>query len=266
MNRFSPRLVQRIAQGERVVVLTGAGLSVESGIPTFRGAGGLWENEPVEALATPEGFGRDPRRVWRFYDERRRRAAACVPNAAHRALAEYGGRHPGLLIVTQNIDGLHQGAGSRDVVELHGSLWRDRCDDCGAKSAARAAAGAAGGPDGEATARAAEGPPRCGCGGLLRPDIVWFGEPLPEEAMARASEAARRALLFLVIGTSAVVYPAARLPAVASAAGAWVVEINPQPTPLSGQVDEVIRGTAGSVLPPLLGAEGDDAGGGSGAR
>src|SRR5262245_20225876 len=132
MNRFSPRLVERIALGERVVVLSGAGLSAESGIPTFRGAGGLWDGQPVEALATPEGFARDPRRVWRFYEERRRRVAACAPNAAHRALAEYGRRHPGLVIVTQNIDGLHQAAGSRDVVELHGSLDRDRCDDCGA--------------------------------------------------------------------------------------------------------------------------------------
>jgi NAD-dependent deacetylase len=241
MLAVSARLRDLLAAGRDVAVLSGAGMSAESGVPTFRGQGGFWENESFEELATPEGFARDPAKVWRWYDERRRGVAACAPNAGHRALAEYQDRHPGTRVVTQNIDGLHQAAGSRDVVELHGALFRVRCTR-------------------EGTAREdrrvplPDIPPRCSCGALLRPDIVWFGEALPQEAMAAAFGAARRAALFLVIGTSAVVYPAAGLPAVASGAGAWVVEINPEPTAISGQVDEVLRGPAAVVLPVLLGA------------
>src|SRR6185369_7593397 len=178
----------------------------ESGVATFRGAGGLWENEPVERVATPEGFARDPLRVWRVYEARRR-----------------------------------QIAGVAEVIELHGSLMRVRCTrEGGAREDRRVPFPAL--------------PPRCDCGAMLRPDVVWFGEALPEAAFARAHDASRRAALFLVIGTSALVYPAAGLPAVASAAGAWVVEINPEPTPISDQVDEVLRGPAGAILPALLGA------------
>lgn len=241
MVQVSQRLADLVARGRDIVVLTGAGMSAESGVATFRGAGGLWENEPVERVATPEGFARDPLRVWRFYEARRMQIAGVAPHPGHRALADYAARHPGLVVVTQNIDGLHQAAGLGDVIELHGSLMRVRCTrEGGAREDRRVPFPSL--------------PPRCDCGAMLRPDVVWFGEALPEAAFARAHEAARRAALFLVIGTSALVYPAAGLPAVASAAGAWVVEINPEPTPISDQVDEVLRGPAGAILPALLAA------------
>lgn len=241
MLQASERLAGLVARGRDVVVLTGAGMSAESGVATFRGAGGLWENEPIENVATPQAFVRDPLKVWRFYEARREQVAACAPNDGHRALAAYAGRHPGLTVVTQNVDGLHQAAGSRDVVELHGALFRVRCTrEGGAREDRRVPFPVL--------------PPRCDCGAMLRPDVVWFGEALPEAEFARADRAARRAALFLVIGTSALVYPAAGLPAVASAAGAWVVEINPEPTPISDQVDEILRGPAGVILPALLAA------------
>src|SRR5262245_12133282 len=240
MLRVSDRLRDLVAAGRNVAVLTGAGMSAGSGGPTFRGAGGFREDEAFEGPAATEGFARDPGKVWRWYEERRKGVAACAPNAGHRALADYQARHPGLRVITQNIDGLHQAAGSRDVVELHGALFRVRCTR-------------------ERTAREdrrvplPEIPPRCSCGALLRPDIVWFGEALPEAALGAAFGAARSAALFLVIGTSAVVYPAAGLPAVAAGAGAWVVEINTEPTAITEQVDEVLRGPAAAVLPALFG-------------
>jgi NAD-dependent deacetylase len=235
------RLRKLVATGRNVAVLSGAGMSAESGVPTFRGPGGFWEDESFEELATPQGFARDPGKVWRWYEARRRGVAACAPNAGHRALADYEARHPGLRVITQNIDGLHQAAGSRNVVELHGALFRVRCTrDRTAREDRRVPL--------------PEIPPRCACGALLRPDIVWFGEALPEDALEAAFAAARHAALFLVIGTSAVVYPAAGLPGIASGAGAWVVEINTEPTAITDQVDEVLRGPAAVILPDLLGA------------
>jgi NAD-dependent deacetylase len=241
MFTFSKRIRELAGGGRGVVVLTGAGMSAESGVPTFRGRDGFWEKESVEDLATPEGFARDPARVWRWYDERRRQIAACAPNAGHRALAAYELRHPGLTVVTQNIDGLHAAAGSRRVLELHGSIFRVRCVREGVVTEDRRAPLPA-------------IPPSCRCGALLRPDVVWFGEVLPERVMDEAIAAAQAAFLFLLIGTSGVVYPAAGLPAVARSGRAWVVEINPEPTPLTDQVDEVLRGTAAEILPALLGA------------
>jgi len=241
MLEVSNRTRDLIAAGRDVAILTGAGISAESGVPTFRGPGGVWENESIMELATPQGFARNPDKVWRWYEERRRGVSACAPNAGHRALADYEARHPGVTLITQNIDGLHQAAGSRNVVELHGALFRVRCTRDGTAHEDR-------------RVPLPEVPPRCACGALLRPDIVWFGEALPQQALETAFGAARRATLFLVIGTSAVVYPAAGLPAVASGAGAWVVEINPEPTAISDQVDEVLRGPAAVVLPGLLGA------------
>jgi len=214
-------------------------MSAESGVPIFRGKNGFWEKESVEDLATPAGFARDPARVWRWYDERRRQIATCAPNAGHRVLAEYEARHPDLTLVTQNIDGLHQSAGSRRVLELHGNIFRVRCARDGTVTE-------------DLRVPLPEIPPRCHCGSLLRPDVVWFGESLSERLMDEATAAARAAALFLVIGTSSVVYPAAGLPAVAGAAGAWVVEINPEPTPLSDGMNEVLRGTAAVMLPALL--------------
>jgi NAD-dependent deacetylase len=237
------RLKDLVARGRGVVVLTGAGMSAESGVPTFRGRDGLWERESLEDLATPEGFARDPEKVWRWYDARRRQIAACAPNAGHRALAAFEARHPGTVVITQNIDGLHQAAGSRRVIELHGGIFSVRCVR-------------------HRTTREDRRvplpviPPRCECGALLRPAVVWFGEMLPEEAIAGARDAARSASLFLVIGTSAVVYPAAALPALAAESGAMVVEINPEATPISGAMDAAIRGPASVILPDLLGTPG----------
>lgn len=236
---ITARLRELVARGRRVVALTGAGISAESGIPTFRGQGGFWEQESLEDLATLRGFERDPRRVWGWYDERRRRIAECAPNGGHRSLAAYGCLHPDFTLVTQNIDGLHRVAGSERVLALHGDIFRVRCVAEGATREDR-------------RVPLPEIPPRCDCGALLRPDVVWFGEPLPEREMEAAAQASRLAALFLVIGTSGLVYPAASLPEIARRHGAYLVEINIEPTPLSSLADERIQGRATVVLPELL--------------
>jgi NAD-dependent deacetylase len=221
-----------------VAVLTGAGISAESGVPTFRGPGGLWRNHRPEDLATPHAFHRDPTLVWEWYDWRRGLIGACQPNAAHYTLAEMESRWDDFVLVTQNVDGLHRLAGSRAVVELHGNLWRMRCTR-GCRRAWE-----------DRSVPLPEIPPHCPeCGGLARPDVVWFGESLPEEALLAALAAARRCQLMLVVGTSALVQPAASLPLAALRSGAHVVEINPQPTPLSDLVDEAIREPAAVALP-----------------
>lgn len=243
MTASTARLRKLIESAPRVVALTGAGMSAESGISTFRGKDGLWEKESVADLASPEGFARDPARVWRWYDERRQTIAACEPNAGHRALAGYERRHPDFTLVTQNIDDLHRAAGSSRLLELHGNIFRVRCTREGTiRDDRRVPLPAT--------------PPLCGCGAMLRPDVVWFGEPLPEEVMGNAFGAARRADLFLVIGTSALVYPAAGLPQIARERGAYLVEINIEPTPLSAEMDEVLTGPAAGILPGLLGGAG----------
>ncbi len=241
MAAISARLRDLLARGRGVAALTGAGISAESGVPTFRSAGGFWENESLEDLATPQGFARDPRLVWAWYDERRRQIGRCVPNAGHLALARFGRAHPDFRLITQNVDGLHVAAGSRGVILLHGDLFRVRCTQEGTSREDR-------------RVPLPEIPPRCACGALLRPDVVWFGEVLPEGAMREATEAARHAEVFLSIGTSALVYPAAALPDVAKGSGAYLVEINVETTPLSPLADEVILGPAAAVLPDLLGA------------
>ncbi len=222
-----------------VAALTGAGISAESGIPTFRGAGGLWRQFRPEELATPEAFARDPGLVWEWYAWRRELIAGAQPNPGHRALAELEQGKPQFALITQNVDGLHERAGSRNVLKLHGDIWISRCNDCGRERR-----------DGQAPLE--ELPPRCECGGLLRPGIVWFGEALPASVWQAAEKAAQTAEVFLVIGTSAVVYPAAGLVWLARSAGAKVVEINPEETPLSGQADRSLRGSAGELLPRLL--------------
>jgi NAD-dependent deacetylase len=216
-----------------VVVFTGAGVSAESGIPTFRGAGGLWRNFRAEELATPEAFARDPATVWEWYEWRRDLIRQAEPNAAHRAIA----RLDDALVVTQNVDGLHARAGSRRLLELHGNLFRVRC------------------VRGHATREAAEAfadlPPRCDCGALLRPDVVWFGEMLPPGAMERATEAIRAADLLLVVGTSGVVYPAAGLVAVHDGLS---IEINPQASGVTSACTHAIPSTAGDAVPPIVDA------------
>lgn len=222
-----------------IAVLTGAGISAESGIPTFRGAGGLWRQFRAEELATPQAFARDPKLVWEWYDWRRGLIAQAEPNAGHRALALLERRVANFSLITQNVDGLHDRAGSRVVLKVHGDIWTLRCTECGrAREDFRAAL--------------PQLPPRCTCGGVERPGVVWFGEGLPGDVWAQAEDAARGAELFLVIGTAAVVYPAAGLVRLAKANGARVVEINVEETAMSGVVDVSLRGPAGEILPELV--------------
>jgi NAD-dependent deacetylase len=220
-----------------IAVLTGAGISAESGVPTFRGEGGLWRSFRSEELATPEAFQRDPTLVWEWYVWRRELVGQCVPNAAHETLAEMEDALSGFTVITQNVDGLHRTAGSQNVLELHGSIWRVCCTACGEAMEDR-------------RIPLPEIPPRCPiCGDLLRPDVVWFGESLPTGVLEAAWAAATRCSTMLVIGTSALVQPAASLPIAALRNGARVVEVNPAETPLSRLAHEVLRGPAAEVLP-----------------
>ncbi len=230
---------RRIAAAQRVLALTGAGVSAESGVPTFRGPEGLWRQYRPEDLATPEAFDRDPRLVWEWYAWRRERIAPLQPNAAHRALAALEARVPGFLLATQNVDRLHQAAGSRRLVELHGSLWLVRCSACGDEREDR-------------RVPLPQLPPRCACGGLLRPGVVWFGEALPAAAIEAAFAAGEEADVVLVVGTSSVVYPAAAIAPAARARGAFVIEVNPEETPLTRLADAALHGPAAEIVPRLL--------------
>lgn len=226
--------------------MTGAGISAESGVPTFRGPDGLWRNYSPEKLATPEAFEQDPRLVWEWYDWRRSVIHKAQPNAGHQALAELerraankAGGAGSVTLITQNVDGLHDRAGSRNTVKLHGDIWSVRCVSCGAV-------------EGNEQVPLEPLPPRCRCGGLLRPGVVWFGESLPAGEWERALEASGCAEVFLVVGTSAVVYPAAGLAKVARRAGARIAVVNPEPTPLDPLAHWVLRGASGEILPRLL--------------
>jgi NAD-dependent deacetylase len=237
-----------LAGVRRLAVLSGAGMSAESGVPTFRDAQtGLWSRFDPMQLASPEGFRADPRLVWRWYAWRRELVARAQPNAGHRALAQAqaAGSFESLRIVTQNVDGLHQRAGSRDVIEIHGNILRSRClDGCGVSY------------DMPEDLPAGE-PPRCpGCGGWLRPDVVWFGEMLDPAHLGAAEEAVTGAEALLVVGTSGLVYPAAGLPLQARRAGGRVIIVNPQPTEIDSVADVVVSGAAGVVLPALLARQG----------
>lgn len=237
---LSPALVETLAAAERVVALTGAGVSAESGVPTFRDAQtGLWSRYRAEELATPEAFRRDPALVWNWYAWRRSLVEAVKPNPAHLALATMEQRLPAFHLVTQNVDGLHRRAGNRRLLELHGDLFTTLCS--------------AEGTPVEGWDDTGDVPPRCSrCNAPLRPGVVWFGETLPQPALSRAFALSSDCQVFLSIGTSSLVQPAAALPLRALASGATVVEINPGPTPLSEFAHFVLDGPAGEVLPALL--------------
>jgi NAD-dependent deacetylase len=240
----SSRLVALLEGRGPVLVLTGAGVSRESGIATFRDAGGLWEGVDPMTVATPSAFAADPHLVWRFYDARRAQAAAAEPNPAHRAIAALEATGRPFLLATQNVDGLHERAGSVRLVRLHGTLWRLRCTAEDTEHE-------------DLRPTIASLPPQCAsCGALLRPAVVWFEEALPMAEYGRAQQSAREAAVVLVVGTSSLVHPAATLPYVALEAGAYVVEINPERTPLTRDVHEHLSGEAGVVLPALLAAAG----------
>ena len=229
----------RLARAKSVTVLTGAGISADSGVPTFRGADGLWRNFRAEELATPEAFARDPRLVWEWYNWRREIIVTKSPNAAHQALAELEQRIEHFWLITQNVDGLHRAAGSTRLSEIHGNIWRVRCTACSRVEDNR------------------EVPipilPSCGtCGGLLRPHIVWFGESLAEEDLRRSYAALESCDMLLIIGTSGIVYPAASFAPVAKSAGAFVAELNLDPTPHSDIVDVSVKGRAKDLVPALL--------------
>lgn len=231
-----------LRSAKRVAALTGAGISAESGVPTFRDAQtGLWARYRPEELATPEAFLRDPKLVWEWYEWRRGIVGKARPNPGHVALAEMERHIPHFTLITQNVDGLHREAGSRRVLELHGNIRRTKCFDENLVV--------------ESWPDTGEVPPRCPrCGGLLRPDVVWFGEMLPEADLTAAVEAAENCEVFLCVGTSAVVEPAASLPFYALRAGATVVEVNPGKTPLTGRASYSLRGAAGELLPALVAA------------
>lgn len=241
---FSDTLAERLANAHHVAVLTGAGTSAESGIPTFREAEGLWEQFDPEELANVDAFLENPELVQSWYAYRRQLAQDTRPNPAHEALVRLERLSPLFLLITQNVDNLHQRAGSENVVELHGNITRNYCIDCERPAA-----------DGEMTAIAEGKPAQCpACGGYIRPDVVWFGEALPGEALDRAQEAALHADVFLSVGTSGIVHPAAGLPLTAKQHGAYVAEVNIESTPITELADDVLRGKAGDILPPLVDA------------
>jgi NAD-dependent deacetylase len=235
-----PKLVSLLRVALRIVVLTGAGVSQESGLRTFRDAQvGLWAQYRPEDLATPEAFAKNPKLVWNWYAMRREKVKTVEPNPGHYALAEMARRVPGFTLITQNVDGLHQKAGSQDVIELHGNLQRVKCSECGMQA--------------HGWDESTESVPQCpSCGGLLRPDVVWFGESLPREALEAAVAVARNSDVFFSIGTSGLVQPAAALAFAAKNRNALVVEVNAELTPLTEKADFSLLGKSGEILPVLV--------------
>ncbi len=241
LERCARTISEKLRPHSTVLVLTGAGVSAESGVPTFRGSGGLWADRALRELAEAAALMRMPRLVWEMIQALREQLAEARPNPAHYALAELEDilwPNARVAIVTQNIDGLHQAAGSRTVIELHGSAYRFSCQLCGA-------------PHPCLPLRLVELPPRCACGGIIRPDVVFFGEPVPEHAWQEALALAERADVVLVVGTSLEVEPAAALPFVAMKHGALVVEVNLEPTVLTESADFALHGFASHLVPAL---------------
>jgi NAD-dependent deacetylase len=229
-----------LRKARHAAVLTGAGVSAESGVPTFREAQtGLWAQYNPEELATPQAFRRDPRLVWEWYEWRRDLVRRAAPNPGHLALVEIENKLPRFTLITQNVDGLHAEAGSQNILELHGNIQRTKCLEENVIVSSWE-------PSGDV-------PPRCPyCGGLLRPDVVWFGEMLPEKTLQEAVQAAEECDVFLSIGTSGIVHPAASLPYLAQRRGAVLIEVNPDETVLTAQADIFLKGQSGEILPQLV--------------
>jgi NAD-dependent deacetylase len=233
-------LIRILTKANRIAVLTGAGVSQESGLRTFRDAqSGLWTQYKPEDLASPDAFARDPKLVWDWYAWRREAIKCVRPNAGHYALVEMEKKIDGFTLITQNVDGLHRMAGSKNILELHGNILRVRCSECGGFT--------------ESWGDDTESVPLCGkCNGKLRPDVVWFGESLPREELEMAVNASRTCRVFFSIGTSGIVQPAAALAHAARNNGAVLVEINPETTPLTPKVDFAFHGKSGEILPALV--------------
>jgi NAD-dependent deacetylase len=234
---FSPQFIEALANAHHVVLLTGAGVSAESGVPTFRGADGIWKKFKPEELATFDAFMKNPQLVWEWYNHRRQLIREVKPNSGHYAIAEMAGLFPHFALITQNVDGLHRRAGSPEIFELHGDINRNRCLTCGLT---------------DFTVEFAEIPPKCVCGGRLRPDVVWFGEMLPENTLHQAIAASQHADLFFTVGTSGAVQPAASLPFWARQNGALLVEINLEPSEISYMCDITYHGKSGEILPQIV--------------
>ncbi len=238
---FSDKMITRMSKSSQVAVLTGAGISAESGVSTFRGREGVWNKFDPQKLASPQALENQPEEFWEFYNWRRKALIDAKPNLGHYALVDMENFFSEFTLITQNVDNLHRMAGSRNLYELHGNITRTRCQQCGKYT------------NEPMDATIGKIKPQCpGCSGLLRPDVVLFGEPLPMQALQSAQEAAATCDIFFSIGTSALVEPAASLPYIAKANGAYVVEINPEKTALSMAANEVIQGKSGSILPQLV--------------
>ncbi len=239
MNMFSEQLITKLKHAQNVAVFTGAGISAESGVPTFRGEGGLWKKFRPEELANFDAFMRNPELVWEWYHYRRQIISKIQPNLGHYALVEMEQHHKNFAVITQNVDNLHRRAGNKKVFELHGNIERNYCIKCKNDFS-------------NLETNESEQLPHCSCGGLIRPDVVWFGEFLPLDQWNASECVSEQAEVFFAVGTSAIVYPAASLPMIAKRAGAYVVEINIERTELSYGADEVILGKSGEILPKLV--------------
>jgi NAD-dependent deacetylase len=238
MSDITNDLIERLSRAGKVVVSTGAGGSAESGVPTFRGKDGIWNKMKPEELATVDGFMKNPQLVWEWYQYRRDLMSKVEPNPGHYAVAEFEKIFPEFTLITQNIDGLHYRAGSGRILELHGNISRNKCLDCGKRY--------------EKEIDLDEGLPKCACGGMIRPDVVWFGEMLPQDVLREAFTSTEAAEVFFSVGTSALVQPAASLPFMAKRSGAYIVEVNLEPTPLTSIADLFLQGKSGDILPRIV--------------
>lgn len=240
MIKLTDTLIAKMKSAKAVAVLTGAGISAESGVPTFRGTQGLWKKYRPEHLANFDAFIKNPELVWEWYKYRQNIIRSVQPNPGHHALVTIEKNYPDFSLITQNVDNLHRRAGNRKIYELHGNIMRSRCVDCNRYF-----------EDSELDAKDTK-VPRCPCGGMIRPDVVWFGEMLPQQALLSSINASNNCDVFLTIGTSALVHPAASLPIEAQRSGAFLIEINYEPTVISHLVNESIIGKSGEILPELI--------------